>query len=81
MVKKPTQKEFAAHVGLSQQAVSDLVRREILLKGGTLNEWWLAYCEHLREVAAERQAKDSDLDLTARAYSISMSGSDKGHGS
>lgn len=49
-----TQGEFAAMVGITQQAVSDLQRRGVLRNGVTGASWLLAYCEHLREQAAGR---------------------------
>lgn len=49
-----TQGEFAALVGITQQAVSDLQRRHVLRTDVTGAAWLLAYCEHLREQAAGR---------------------------
>ncbi len=49
-----TQAEFAALVGITQQAVSDLQRRHVLRQNVTGAAWLLAYCEHLREQAAGR---------------------------
>lgn len=49
-----TQEEFAALVGITQQAVSDLQRRHVLRAGVTGGAWLKAYCEHLREQAAGR---------------------------
>jgi len=56
----PTQREFASHVGVSQQAVSDLVARGILPKGASLDEWRLLCCGHLRDVAAGRKPESQD---------------------
>lgn len=62
-----TQKQFGELVGVSQQAVSDLVMRGVLTDGSSCGSWLLAYCGHLREVAAGRAAA-GDLDLaTERA--------------
>ncbi|MBP0446716.1 hypothetical protein J8J14_18220 [Roseomonas sp. SSH11] len=65
-----TQAEVAAHLGLSQQAVSALIQRAILPgaagKGGLdLDACRLAYVRHLREVAAGRASAESGegLDL------------------
>jgi phage terminase Nu1 subunit (DNA packaging protein) len=49
-----TQAEFAALVGMTQQAVSDLQKRHVLRPNVTGAAWLLAYCEHLREQAAGR---------------------------
>jgi phage terminase Nu1 subunit (DNA packaging protein) len=56
------QSEFAAAVGISQPAVSDLVRGGVLAEGGCADEWLLAYCHRLREQAAGRYS-DGPLDL------------------
>lgn len=61
----PTQREFADHVGVSQPLVSDLLRRGVLPRDGTLDQWRLAYCKHLREQAAGRQSDGGELDLVA----------------
>ena len=59
-----TQAEFAYDVGISQQAVSDLVQAGVLLKGATEAEWLHAYCARLREQAAGRQSSEvGGLDL------------------
>ncbi|MGR3495209.1 hypothetical protein [Citreimonas sp.] len=65
-----TQGEFARHVGITQQAVSDLVGRGVIKPQGRgkldLDEARLAYCAHLRSVAGNRSGDpDADLDLTA----------------
>lgn len=55
-----TQAEFAQLVGVSQQAVSDLIGRQVLGKGQMARTWLLAYTAHLREQAAGRGA-DGEL--------------------
>lgn len=60
-----TQKEVAAHLALSQPAVSDLVRSGIIKRsigrgGYSLDDCRTAYIRHLREVAAGRSAGDPD---------------------
>ena len=62
------QADIAAHLDLSQQAVSDLIGRKILpkQKGGpvrTLDDYRAAYIRHLREMAASRVGSDDTLDL------------------
>jgi phage terminase Nu1 subunit (DNA packaging protein) len=59
-----TQAEFAADVGISQQAVSDLVSKGVLENGAPEAEWLLAYCHRLREQAAGRMGSEvGGLDL------------------
>lgn len=65
-----TQSEFGRHVGITQQAVADLVSRGIIESRGRgkldLDEARLAYCAHLRSVAGNRSGDpEADLDLTA----------------
>lgn len=61
------QSEFGEIVGISQQAVSDLVMRGVLSSGATAAQWLREYCGNLREQAAGR-ATSGDLDLaTERA--------------
>lgn len=62
-----TQAEFGALIGVSHQAVSDLANRGILTPNAPARENLLAYCSHIREIAAGRYAA-GDLDLaTERA--------------
>lgn len=56
------QSEFGELVGISQQAVSDLVVRGVLTDGATGFVWLREYCGNLREQAAGR-ATSGDLDL------------------
>jgi len=58
-----SQAEFGALVGVSQQAVSELVRSGALAEGATAGEWLLAYCARLREQAAGRAGVDGGLNL------------------
>jgi phage terminase Nu1 subunit (DNA packaging protein) len=55
-----TQTDFADWIGVTQQAVSDMVGRGVLHPGQSLKEWTRAYCNHMRGVAAGR---GSDADL------------------
>ena len=62
-----TQSVFGEMVGISQPAVSDLLSRGVLEPGASLGQWLVAYCSHLREMAAGR-ATDGSIDLpTERA--------------
>lgn len=71
-----TQREFAEHVGITQQAVSDLTRRGVLAKGGSLDDWRLAYCQHIREQAAGR-ATGGDLNLAHERARLAKLQADK----
>lgn len=53
-----TQAEFGQLVGISQPAVSGLVQRGVVASDGTAREWLLAYCEHIRGIAAGRGGDD-----------------------
>lgn len=60
---------FGDLVGISQQAVSDLVKREVLAGGDPASVWLLNYSAHLREQAAGRAAA-GDLDLAAERAAL-----------
>jgi phage terminase Nu1 subunit (DNA packaging protein) len=61
-----SQADFGATIGISRQAVHELVARGVLARGATAGEWLLAYCERLREQAAGRSGgSGSTLDLAA----------------
>jgi phage terminase Nu1 subunit (DNA packaging protein) len=49
-----TQAEFGVLVGISQQAVSELMAKKVLVPGLSARVWLLAYCANLRDVAAGR---------------------------
>lgn len=53
-----TQQQFGDVIGVTQQAVAEMIARNTLARGAPLGEWLLAYCGGLRAVAAGR---DSDL--------------------
>lgn len=62
-----TQASFGALVGISQQAVGNMVGRGVLDGSMSGQQMLHAYCSHLRETAAGRQA-GGELDLvTERA--------------
>lgn len=71
-----TQRQFGEVVGVSQQAVSDLVTRGVLTDGATAGEWLIAYCGHLREMAAGRAAA-GDLDLATERARLAKEQADK----
>lgn len=49
-----TQQEFGDLVGISQQAVSNLVSRGVLVPGQTAQHWLDRYLSHLRGVIIDR---------------------------
>jgi len=57
-----TQAQFGELVGISQQAISDLVRSGHLPEGASAGAWLLAYCGRLRAQAAGR-GSDGELSL------------------
>lgn len=52
--KPCTQEEFGELVGISQQAVSNLVGRGVLKPGQTAQHWLDRYLSHLRQVIVDR---------------------------
>lgn len=64
-----TQTAFGELVGISQQAVSDLLRRDVIAAGHSGGAWLQGYCAHLREQAAGRAAA-GDLDLAAERAAL-----------
>jgi phage terminase Nu1 subunit (DNA packaging protein) len=59
-----TQTVFGAAVGVSQQAISELVNKGVLTEGQGADVWLLAYCHRLREQAAGRLGSEiGGLDL------------------
>jgi len=55
----PSQADFGLLVGLSQQHVSRLIRRGVLVEGDTMGGWIDAYTAHLRERAEARLLQSS----------------------
>jgi phage terminase Nu1 subunit (DNA packaging protein) len=58
--KQVSQREFAAIIGVSEPAVSGLIKRGIIQPEQSLGVWLLAYCSHLREQAAGRSIELSE---------------------
>lgn len=69
-----TQAAFGGLVGISQQAVSDLIGRAVLRDGDTARTWLLTYCEHLRLIAAGR---DPDGELSFERARLARETADK----
>ena len=73
---KVKQEEFGELVGISQQAVSDLLTRKVLKQGDVCASWLKQYCAHLREVAAGR-ATTGGLDLATERARLAREQADK----
>lgn len=69
-----TQLGFGGLVGVSQQAVSDLVSRGVLHDGDTARTWLLAYCAHIRAMAAGR---DADGELSTERARVARATAEK----
>lgn len=72
-----TQKVFGEIVGISQPAVSDLIKRNVLTEGDVLGNWLVAYCSNLREQAAGRAGADGGLDLVSERARLAKEQADK----
>ena len=69
-----TQTVFGAAVGVSQQAISDLVHKGVLTEGQGADVWLLAYCARLREQAAGRLGDTiGGLDLAQERAALARS--------
>lgn len=62
---------FGALVGVSRQAVVDAAGRGVVSEGMTARAMLLAYCSHLREMAAGRGAS-SGADLAAERAALAI---------
>ena len=67
-----TQAEFGQLVGVSQQAVSEMLKAGVLPPGGTALEWLRAYCERLEESARARLSPDGPLDLAQERAALAQ---------
>jgi phage terminase Nu1 subunit (DNA packaging protein) len=52
-----SQEQFGAVVGISQQAVSDLMGRGVIMPNQSLGEWLIVYCSRLRTQASGRDSE------------------------
>lgn len=71
-----TQKRFGELIGVSQQAVGDLLSRGVIADGAAVGDWLIDYCRHLREQAAGRAAA-GDLDLAAERAALAKAQREK----
>lgn len=74
--KPVSQQTFADAVGISQPAVSDLCRRQVLNQDGTFGDWIRRYCSHLLAQANERAAC-GDLDLATERAALAKAHREK----
>ncbi len=78
-----TQVEVGEHLGISQQAVADLLRRKIIPSGGgrgslDVDDCRLAYLHHLREQAAGRLGVGAgELDLVEERARLAKAQADQ----
>jgi len=56
--QKATQKLLASIVGISQPAVSEFVKKGVLIPGDTIGQWIIDYSANLRDQAAGRGGDD-----------------------
>src|SRR5438445_5249513 len=76
LADRMTQAAFGALVGISQQAVSDLMSRGVVQPGDSGASWLLAYCDHLREQAAGRYT-GGELDLAEERARLAKEQADR----
>ena len=68
---KASQTTFAMMVGVSQQAISQLKSKGVLIEGGTYADWLIAYLERLRTEAAGREQDQRLADVRIRETEMS----------
>ena len=68
-----TQSELASLVGVSQPAISAMMTEGKIPNNGTLGELVQAYCQRLREQAAERLGEGGGLDLVQERAGLARS--------
>lgn len=76
MDKQATQRQFADMIGVSESAVSSMVRDGIIVAGQPVGSWIKDYCARLREQAAGRAAS-GDLDLAGERARLAKEQADK----
>ncbi|WP_242683691.1 terminase small subunit [Paenalcaligenes suwonensis] len=60
LTKRISQAKFAQLVGITQPAVSGLISRGILQVRDTGENWVIAYCGHLRDIASGRTGSNAE---------------------
>lgn len=69
MDKEISQRQFSDLIGVSEAAVSGMVKSSIITLGYPAGVWLKDYCAHLREIAAGRAAT-GDLDLASERAAL-----------
>jgi phage terminase Nu1 subunit (DNA packaging protein) len=77
MAESSSQEQFAKMVGITQPAVSQLIRKGVLTRGANIVVWMRQYCENLRKQAAGWQSQDGQLDLIAERARLAKRQSEK----
>lgn len=77
LTKRISQAKFAQLVGITQPAVSGLVSRGILQVRDTGENWVIAYCGHLRDMASGRSAAATGLDPDGELARLRAAQADK----
>lgn len=72
-----SQAEFGELVGVSQQAISSLLVRNVLSPDGSAGQWLREYCSNLREVAAGRSSSDGSFDLVEERARLAKEQADR----
>ena len=65
--KAATREEFARLMGISHQAVTEHVRKNVLTRGAPLARWLVEYGKHHAAVSAGWQSKDGSIDRIQEA--------------
>lgn len=77
-MQRGEQTRFAKSIGVTRQAVSQLIADGVLSKSGDSRTWTVEYCEHLREIAAGRKAVDGEeFDLVRQRARLAARQSEK----
>lgn len=67
MPKDTTQEQFAKLVGITQPAVSQLIRKGVLTRGQSIGRWLQEYISNLREQAAAHKSDEGQDIIKERA--------------
>ena len=77
MAKASSQEKFAQLVGITQPAVSQLIRKGVLTRGASIGQWHREYLENLRKLAAGFKSDYIDLDLIKERARLAARQSEK----
>lgn len=71
-----TQRQFADMIGVSEAAVSGMVKAGVIVSGQCVGAWLRDYCSHIREQAAGRAAA-GNFDLATERARLAKEQADK----